>query len=209
MSVSVTAKAIRRRLCWKGGALAAAVAVTACASEARAQSKDKDKPTRMVSNEVKGVGNGALTEYYYTFGAGPGDVVLTLDGKKKSGINIMRVKLFTADFKPLFDHEMYTAEPTSQRHVEKVSVPRAQPVILQVVTFDSTANWSVRIAGAATFADGNEAPPQRARDAAVPPPTPDNRLACIPKNGFLRIEMEDGSAQEVNLTRVRRVFLKP
>jgi hypothetical protein len=31
----------------------------------------------------------------------------------------------------------------------------------------------------------------------------------LPASGTLRIEMNDGSAQEVNLSRVRRVMVKP
>jgi hypothetical protein len=193
-----------------GSALAVAAALVTSTTVVHAQSTDRDHPTRMTSSEIKGVGDGTLKEYFYTFVAGPGELVLTLDATAKSGYLNLSVELFDTDFKSVARVKMNEARPTF-RQVERFNLPRAQPVIMQVSVTSEIARYAVRVSGAVKFADSpTSAPaPAAAAPASAAPGTTDSRLACIPKSGILRIEMEDGSAQEINLARARRMFVKP
>jgi hypothetical protein len=62
-----------------------------------AQSTDRDNPTPLTTNEIRGSGTGKKVEYYYTFLAGPGEVVLTVDSGAKGSFSLVEVELFDYD----------------------------------------------------------------------------------------------------------------
>jgi hypothetical protein len=182
-------------------ALVAAVVVTT--TVAHAQSTDMNHPTRMTLGDVKGVGEESERQYYYTFTGGPGEVVVVLDVRSGSAM-MVEVTLLDPAFKPLLK-----VFQNSGQTIDRVNIPRGQPVIMQVTAEKGSGSYRVRLTGAVKFADSSTPAPAATTPVAAAPATTDNRLGCIPKSGILRIEMEDGSAQEINLARARRVFVKP
>jgi hypothetical protein len=174
------------------------------AGVALGQSTDMTSPTRMVSNEIKGVGEQAERQYYYSFVGGPGEIVVVLDARSsaEAHFQLVNVDLLDTSFKKLLNVSGNTGQ-----QIERVTVPRSQKLILQVTVPAALPSYRVRVTGAAQFGDAPSAPAGRAAPATTAAPA-ESRLGCIPRAGILRVEMEDGSAQEINLARAKRVFVK-
>ena len=67
-----------------------------------AQSQDRENPTPLAANTITGSGVGKKVEYYYSFTAGPGEIVVTIDLKAKAGSTNADVEIFDADSKVFF-----------------------------------------------------------------------------------------------------------
>src|SRR4051812_18790452 len=64
-----------------------------------AQSTDRDHPTALTSNMIKGTGTGKKAEYFYSFSAGPGDLILTIDLSATAGATSAEIELFDSESK--------------------------------------------------------------------------------------------------------------
>ena len=73
--------------------LPAAQAPAASTPVAAAGSTDIDEPTRLSGNRIKGSGIKSAVSYYYTFNAGPGELIVTGDGKNTSAAVTDALKL--------------------------------------------------------------------------------------------------------------------
>src|SRR6185295_5831313 len=89
------------RMRWTEILLFAGLALTATNKSARAQSIDRDNPTALAANEIRGNGIGKKVEYYYTFLAGPGEVVLTVDSGARGSFSQLDAQLFDLDAEEL------------------------------------------------------------------------------------------------------------
>ena len=176
----------------------------AAMNSAHAQSTDRDRPTPLKSPELKGRLDGGDAEYFYSFNAGPGELTVTLD-VKASGTNAgAELELLDRNAKSLISLLAQGVDAGSERKVESIRLNRRQAVVLRFkgIRYGSSGGqgtYLVRLSGAVAFED--DAP-------TVKDNTANDRLG-LPASGTLRIEMEDGSAQEINLRRVRRVIVKP
>lgn len=66
-------------------------------NSAVAQSTDRDSPSLFTTREIRGEESGKANVYYYTFNAGPGEFVITMDGKTDYSFTLFRVNLFDSD----------------------------------------------------------------------------------------------------------------
>ncbi|MBW4554417.1 MAG: hypothetical protein KME59_00470 [Trichormus sp. ATA11-4-KO1] len=168
---------------------------------ANAQSKDRDNPTPLTSNVVTGqVGKDDTSEYFYSFIAGPGEVTVTLDVLPERNSLSITVDLFdTTNAKELLSFRKSSVEFHSAREIRRIQFNKQQPVVMRVRWnhFNKTGGYKVRLDGAVKFA--NTQSPTTGTNTSV---------LTVPNQGMLRIEMDDGTTQEFNLNRVRRVLIQ-
>jgi len=113
---------------------------------ATAQSIDRDNPTPLSSNMIKGSGAGKKVDYYYGFNAGPGEIVVTVDLKAKSGSTGAEVEIFDADGEKVF-YLYPNATSTNERRVKKVSVTSKQQLVLRLALDMSAGEYGIQLAG--------------------------------------------------------------
>jgi len=136
--------------------------LAATAIETRAQSQDRDNPTPLTANAIQGNGSGKKLEYYYSFTAGPGELVVTVDLKAKSGSTNADVEIFDEDAsKILYLYPNATSQ--NERSVKRVTLNSKQTLTLRLA-FDSSAGaYSIKLAGPVELAV-----PVATPDAATP-----------------------------------------
>lgn len=179
----------------------AVLLVIVSAGTSAAQSTDRDNPTPLKSDEIKADFSQDDPEYFYSFTAGPGEVIFTLDVKGGgSGGGIPYFNLFNIAGKELGAFDKFASRNSSEKLVKRVSFAKRQNIILRIKKPIGDGSYRLRISGAVKLASeetGNDESEQTS-----------DRIV-LPKNGTLRIEMNDGSAQEFDLRRIRRVVTKP
>jgi hypothetical protein len=231
--------------------------------EANAQSIDRDNPTPLTANEVRGNGTGKDVQYYYTFLAGPGEVILTTDAAAKSGSTFFEVEVFNMDAEQI-DVIRYGPTRTPERKVKRFQIAQQQPVLLRINLDTSAGQFMVRVGGAvqldspATLSATPVATDTAVSSSTVPlvdasatvsaPSTTEittpvtsgetpittnpTTAAAIPstsgtssklqkfwmrmgaasellglsKIGKLKIDMKDGTSQEIGLMKVKKIF---
>ena len=231
------------------------LALTGSADAVRAQSIDRDNPSPLTSNELRGQGIGKNVEYFHTFLAGPGEIVLTSDVRAKSGSTFFETLLFNMDAQEL-GVIRYGPTMRSERKITRIQIAQQQPVLLQIALDSSAGDYMVRVSGAVQLetaatlspipvaADaGGSIPAASADPAAIPvtnaegtPPVtgetpvtaadPTTTAAAAGKVskfqklwmrvgaasemlglsnvGKLKIDMKDGTSQEISLLKVKK-----
>jgi hypothetical protein len=222
---------------------------------AKAQSTDRDNPTPLAANEVKGYAPGKKVEFYFTFLAGPGDVVLTIDSGAKGSFSEFRAELFDMEAERLTVVHVLPYPGETARRVARATFGAQQPVLLRLTLDKEAAQYMARIGGAAQFAGADAAfsaetpaanpTTQPATDAAAatpptaetsqPPVTETAQPAATATNpaagkisgfkkfwlklsaagevmglagiGALRLEMKDGTTQEISLGKIKKVLM--
>lgn len=120
--------------------------LAATAIETRAQSQDRDNPTPLTANVIQGNGIGKKVEYYYGFTAGPGELVVTVDLKAKSGSTNADVEIFDEDAsKILYLYPNATSQ--NERSVKKVTLNSKQLLTLRLALDPSAGAYSIKLAG--------------------------------------------------------------
>jgi hypothetical protein len=151
---------------------------------AQAQSTDRDNPTPLAANEVKGYAPGKKVEYYYTFLAGPGDLMITIDSGAKGSFSEFKAEFFDMDAERLVYVQTLPYPGETARKVGRVTLGAQQPVLLRLTLDREAAQYLARIGGAAQFAGGDASfsgatPTQPTADLAAPP-TADASTATPP-----------------------------
>jgi len=164
---------------------------------AAAQSKDRDNPTPITSNPVSGSSRkDDRREFYYSFTAGPGELVVTLDVEGLSGrvdsLSLVRLTFYDKEF-----HEVGKFARQSglngerKRQVERYTFPKETPLVMRV-TFDAGASaYKVVLGGDVSVGE----PPI--------PPVASSQVLQLPKTGVLTIKMRDGSVRTINLAEIQ------
>jgi hypothetical protein len=144
----------RRLEFWRRAAMAAfaLLGLAASSGSARAQSTDRDNPTPLASNEIRGNAIGKKVEYYYTFLAGPGEVVITVDSGAKGSFSQLEVELFDMDAQQLALLQNLPYPGETSRKVKRVSFGAQQPVLLRIFLDREAAQYLVRVGGAVQVA---------------------------------------------------------
>src|SRR5262245_25054661 len=124
-----------------------ALATILIATAAFAQSTERDHPAPLTSNEVRGAGSGKNVEYFHTFLAGPGEIVLTTDARARAYSTFFEVLLFNMDAQEL-GVVRYGPTMRSERRVARIQIPQQQPVLLQIALDSSAGDFMVRVSGA-------------------------------------------------------------
>lgn len=110
-----------------------------------AQSQDRENPTPLTSDTIKGNGAGQKVEYYYSFTAGPGEVVVTVDLKAKAGSTNADVEVFNADSKIFYYYPNATSK--TEHAVKKFMLNSEQALILRLALDSSAGAYSIKLAG--------------------------------------------------------------
>jgi hypothetical protein len=160
-----------------------------------AQSKDRDHPTPITSPEINGFVDKTVAgdHYYYSLTAGPGELTFGLSCEAGRDTNTSVVfQLFDITGHSVFYEPCNVCCGNTWQKVSRITLARKQPLVLLTNIYDGDGGkYRVRISGPL--------------ELAVSAPA----SGGAPSHGKLRIEMTDGTIQEIDLTRVRRLTWEP
>ena len=168
-----------------------------------AQPSDRDHAILLSSGEISGSLDNNNEEIFYAFTAGPGELKIVVDVKARSGeIAVLNFELLAKNgATAIICCEFAQGDNGGTgRAVKSVKLPKQQTVILHTTNGPvGGGSFNIRITGAATFASVAKSDSVAASDS--------NQIS-VPATGKLRVELTDGSAQEFDLRRVRRVTVR-
>lgn len=192
-----------------------------------AQSTDPFEPTPMKTEAVKGRWvREKHVSHYYSFTAGPGVVKIMFNCVADEGSTIVGGELSDADghllprmegiargdAKPSYINAVAMAEGT--RIVSTYEIKRRQKLIVRfyttITTPDTGGTYTIKVSGDGVSFDNadtssnNNSPEKKEGNYAGA-----DKTLSLPKKGKLRIVMDDGTVQEINLSRVREAAIKP
>jgi hypothetical protein len=209
------------------------IILIAIVGPAAAQSTDPDNPVPMTTNVIKGrlFGDKPIA-HYYSFIGGPGEIKILFDFVSDDSAQLVAGRLTDADgrtfisideeyrkkFGPPYDLVQDIAYPQGLRLIGRYEVKRRQKLVVKVYTWgiiNSGVKYNIRIEGdGVAFNQGSTAANttvnnSSANNTAAGNNASVNRASCLPKSGKLRLVMDDGTVQEINLSRVRETSIKP
>lgn len=191
-----------------GMAVAALLLLIVATGSVAAQSTDRDAPTPLTTSDLKADFSDTDPEYFYSFTAGPGEVVFTLDVRGTGGGGgVPYIFLFNKDGKEIDSFNQIVGGGSSEKLVKRMSFAKRQTVIMRVGKHIGKGSYRLRSSGAVAL--GSETATNGGGTAAGSGSNPAGGGINVPSSGRLRIEMKDGSAQEFDLSRVRRVVTTP
>ncbi|CAN5282921.1 hypothetical protein BH11PSE11_BH11PSE11_07610 [soil metagenome] len=119
---------------------------------AGAGSTDIDAPTKLAGNRIKGDGVKKPVSYYYALNAGPGELVLTADGKNTSAAvtDALRVGLYNQRSEKLCEQSLGNTT-LDKRGVVTCKFDKREPVILRVDLSAETVDYRVKFEGPYDF----------------------------------------------------------
>jgi hypothetical protein len=204
---------------------------------ATAQSTDQSNPTPISSNELTITGPKKNNQqFYYSFTAGPGEVTLQFNVRAKSSSTFVGVKVFDAELNTLAYQNM-SADTSPSMALKKFDVGAKQTLILSFTSDSSLGECKIKFGGAVEFG-GSESSPSPNADSTATNSMPEvkpvdqgsgagastssgknkefvfsildavGQRFNIPAKGKLRLEMKDGSVQEIDLTQVKKILVK-
>ena len=247
---------------WMSKGIRFLLALVSLSVSAAAQSTDRDNPTPLAANDIRGNAIGKKVEYYYTFLAGPGEVILTVDSGAKGSFSQLEAQLFDLDAEKLAQVQNLPYPGETSRKVTRASFGAQQPVLLRIFLDRDAAQYLVRVSGAVQIAgadasfsgtpaattaptatdsttpttpDPAASQPVTAQpvtptgtptttDASTPTATPaTGKMSGLKKLwlklsssgevlglagvGTLHVEMKDGTAQDIGLTKIKKVLV--
>jgi hypothetical protein len=151
--------------------------------------------------------DGSDTEYFYSFVAGPGELTVTFEVTASATNAGATIDLFDKNARSVISGLMAQGiDRGSERVVKSVRLGARQTLImrLKAMSYGSSSGnakgtFLVRLSGAGA--------PKSETSGSIDSQA-DERLG-LPASGILRLEMSDGTTQEINLSRVRRASVKP
>jgi hypothetical protein len=203
------------------GAWAVLVSLIALTGTVAAQSTDPDHPTPMAANEVTGRWpEGKATSFYYSFVAGPGRVMVMFDFVVDHDLLNVSGELTDEYGRGIgnLDDSMkrselsYFATTKGLRLVGRYELKTRQKLVVRVSTEGEgdevvPGKFKVRIDGdAVSLSRGGDAPAAGSTSGSA---TAAGNPANLPGSGRLRLVMDDGTVQEINLGRVREASIRP
>lgn len=191
-----------------------------------AQSIDPDKPAPMTTNEVKGRWpGGKAVSYYYSFEAGPGEMMIMFDftpDRELQNVVAELTDVYGRGISNLDDSQgrselSYFATTKSLRLVGRYQIRSRQKLVVKVASVGDDdvipGAYKIRVEGGnPSFGQSVEASANQAGLAGKSTEkrmAESDRAACLPKSGTLSLVMSDGTVREINLSRVREASIKP
>lgn len=170
------------------------LAITALINSVDAQSTYRDNPTPLTQPDITGiVDKNNDSEYFYSFVAKPGTVIITLDvaPNKQNTLNYVGVDLFNLNAQELLSFDVGVISK-SKRKIQRLQIKRQQTIIMRISRRNrkGAASYRIRV------------------DGSVQLPKANIRSIQLPSEGMLRLEMNDGTVQEINLSRVRNATVR-
>lgn len=209
MSIQNTAFLHVRRASLSNSLLSVLFILAVCAGSAIAQSADRNSPTILTSAEISGNAVASNSEYFYTFTAGPGELLVTVEVTSNDFSTAFIVDLFDASNNGLGNATAIATNQRTEVGTRAIRLARRQSVLMRLRFDGNAARYNVQLGGAMEF---GEEPLRRSGTS------PRTRAAVSSRNspsmmqaahGTMRVEMEDGTIQEINLDRVRRITFRP
>jgi len=204
---------------------------------ASAQSTDQSNPTPITSNELTIAGpKKSNQQFYYSFTAGPGEVSLQFSVKAKTYSTFVGVKIFDAELNTLTYHNM-SADSSQSMALKKFDVGAKQTLVMSFTSDSNLGECKIKLGGAVELG-GAESSSSSASDSTATNSTPEvqpvdqgsgagastssgknkdlvfsildaaGQRFNIPANGKLRLEMKDGSVQEIDLIQIKKILVK-
>jgi hypothetical protein len=196
--------------------------LAALAVSTTAQSTDPFSPTAMTTEVVKGRWpSGKRVAYYYSFTAGPGVVKVQFNCKSDGSVDACGGQLSDADGHLLTpvenrgDSFLTTAVggmfyEDGGLFVATYEIKRRQKFIFKFYTDLSEkeygGNYSIKVSGDGVLSKESIT---STNNGSTNNNNGADNASCLPKSGKLRLVMEDGTIQEINLSRVREAAIKP
>lgn len=173
-----------------------------------AQSTDFSRPSPITTLPIVGEFDGAQsTANYYSFEAGPGSILVTVDGHATRYSTTMQVKVSDANRNELGGVNL-VAKTSPSSETTRINLSRRQKLVLETRLNEDTSmgvlKYSINMSG--PIAITKAAPPAMAPTATSPA---EARLAVgRTSSKFLRIEMRDGSTHNFDMQNVRRFVVE-
>ncbi|MEP7076238.1 MAG: hypothetical protein ABI878_10540 [Acidobacteriota bacterium] len=186
------------------------------------QSTDRDNPTPLSSSEISGMlddhqrdGN---KETFYSFTAGPGEVTITFDVKRRNrdggaGVAFEILPRNGSSTALLCCEGVQSGDGGTGREVATLKLARRQVVILHITNASNGGGtFTARLTGATSFGgpitgsgdfsdnDNDNSRGRGDRDNS-------NRID-VPATGTLHIRMKNGTTQDIDLSRVRNISVR-
>lgn len=186
-----------------------------------AQSTDRDNPTPLGSSDITGMfgdhqrdGN---KEIFYSFTAGPGELTITFDVKRRSrddmaGVSFEVLPRNGSSTALLCCEGVQSGDGGTGREVATVRLTRRQEVILHITNASNGGGtFNVHLSGAVSFGGsmgGGNGNGDNDNQGGRGDDRGNNRID-VPASGTLHIRMKSGTTQDINLDRVRSVSIRP
>ncbi len=184
----------------------------------KAQSTDLDHSTPMTTNEVKGRWQtGKAVSYFYSFEAGPGEVMVMFDFKPDRSLLNVSAELTDVFGRGIGNQDdslkrsvlSYFATPEGERLVGRYELKRRQKLVARISIegdeVETPGSYKIRVSGdGLAFSENNSSSSNNSSNN-----TGVDKNMILPKNGKLRLLMDDGTIQEINLSRVKEATIKP
>ena len=203
-----------------------------------AQSTIQSNPSAFTTNEFSGTGPSKETIYYFSFTGGAGEVTITLDIKAKQYSTFARLEVLDAELNTLATNNMNAATTTGNaQSLKKITLGEKQTVLLKITLDGNLAEYKITLGGAVETGNpateaastNNSETNTSSENTTItknPNPTPTatsgskifnlefgkfkiGNFINLPKSGTLVIEMKDGTTQEINLSEVKSMTVKP
>ncbi|CAN5137868.1 hypothetical protein BH10CYA1_BH10CYA1_58360 [soil metagenome] len=174
-----------------------------------AQSMDFSRPTPLASVPLVGEFDGSQNiSHFYSFDAGPGNILVTYDGHTSKYSTTTQAKLWDANRNSI--GQVYLVASTSpSSETKKFNLEKRQRVILEtVMNADKDMGilkYSVNISGPVQLARENLS--SSSPETAPPIGRPNLPIKGSSGTGKLRIEMRDGNIREFDMAAVRRIIV--
>jgi len=197
---------------------------TIAAGTLRAQSTDRDRPTPLQSNEVTGNIFETNAEHFYSFTAGPGELTTTVDVKasppdKLAGFNFELLERNASTVIGEGAGFVQGSNGGTDRVVRSVRLTRRQTIVLHTTngSGENSGTFRIRLSGPAV-SDGS---PSTGGGYNEDNDRSNNNYDQgrgnrgrgepleVPANGTLHIRMKNGATQDINLSRVSSISVRP
>jgi hypothetical protein len=202
-----------------------ALILFALAGTTSAQSSDRDRPTVLSSGEISGSLNNHNGESFYSFTAGPGELTITVDvtvnhRRDETQIGVLNFELLGRDASTslLCCEFAQTGDSGTGRDVKSVKLTRRQTVVLHTTNGPvGGGTFRVRLSGANSFSGtnigggltNNNNENNENNDSGRDRGNRGGDQINVPESGILHIRMKDGTSQDIDLSRVRNVSVRP
>lgn len=171
-------------------------------SPAFTQSKSRDNPTPLTSPEIskyldRKSNSESAGNDYYSFSAGPGEVVITLNvlGDSKT-LTYVSFTLFDEDARAITG-ETVGSSGEEEKGIKRFTLSKKQTILLRISVispYTTAGKYRIQLSGAIDLGEGKS--------------TSGGSLECLPKQGTLVVKMRDGSTSKIDLSKAQEMTIE-
>lgn len=142
------------------------------ASDATGPSTERDHPTPLTAAGLNGDFHQDDPAYFYSFNAGPGEVVFTLDLKARGYGGALWFTLFDEDGRELGAFDKLVGQGASEKLVKRETFGKRQTVVMRVHSGNGEGSYQLRVSGAVEFAPAQSSSAMTEPEKPVEKPGP-------------------------------------